>query len=168
MRFARLAFYATLFIAGVAAAQEHSNPGQLATPVPEASVGAEISRLERSEEILVSIRSAAGRKDAVALRSATEAYVSNISELKDEIGRFSRSEGAKAPDLLAIGRKVASQATDLDSLAKAAPRQLRKDVDRALAAADGLLGTLARGRSSPPEQRAEPRPEPPQHAGHAH
>jgi hypothetical protein len=168
LRFAMLAFSATLLFSGALAAQEHSHPGVAATPVPEVPANPDISRVERSEEILVSIRSAAGKKDAAALRSATEAYVSNISELKDEIGRLSRSESAKAPDLLAIGRKVASQATDLDSLARAVPRQLRKDVDRALAAADGLLGTLTRGRSSPPEQRAEPRPEPAQHAGHAH
>lgn len=168
MRFPRLALSATLLIAGAVAAQEQSNPGQMATPVPEVSVNPEITRVERSEEILVSIRSAAGKKDAVALRSATEAYVSNISELKDEVGRLSRAESAEVPDLLEIGRKVASQATDLDSLAKGVPRQLRKDVDRALAAADGLLGTLTRGRSSPPDRRTEPPPEPAQHAGHAH
>lgn len=168
MRFPRLALSATLLVAGAVAAQEQSNPGQMATPAPEVSVNPEITRVERSEEILVSIRSAAGKKDAVALRSATEAYVSNIFELRNEIDRPSRSGGAKPPDLLAIGKSVASQATELDSLAKTAPRLLRKDVARALAVADGLLGTLARGRSAPAESVIETRPEPARHAGHAH
>jgi hypothetical protein len=167
MRSATLAFSAALLLSGALAGQEHSHSGVMATPVPEVPAKPDITRVERSEEILVSIRSAAGTKDAVALRSATEAYVSNISELRDEIGRLSRSEGAKPPDLQVIGRRVASQASDLDSLAKAVPRGLRKDVERALAAADGLLGALVKGRSSP-EPRTEPRPKPAQHAGHAH
>lgn len=167
MRFASLTFAATLLLPGAPAAQAQEHPGQMAAPVPEVSSSPDIAPLERSEGLLGSIRAAAGKKDAVALRSATEAYVSNIFALQDEIGRLSRSGGAGPPDPLAIAKKIASQATDLDSLSRAVPRQLRKDVDRALAAADGLLGTLARGRSSP-EPRAEPRSEPGRPAAHAH
>lgn len=167
MRSAKPAFLGALLLSGALAAQEHSHPGVTAAPVPEVPAKPDITRVERSEEILVSIRAAAGTKDAVALRSASDAYVANIFALTDEIGRLSRSKGVEPPDLLAIGKRFASQATDLDSLAKAIPRQLRKDIDRALAAADGLLGTLARGRSSP-EPRTEPRTEPDRHAAHAH
>jgi hypothetical protein len=167
MRSATLAFSGALLLSGALAAQEHSQPGVVATPVPEVPAEPAVTRLERSEEILVSIRSAFGKKDAVALRSASDAYVANILALTDEIGRLSRSGGVESPDPLAIGKRFASQATDLDSLAKTVPRHLRKDVDRALAAADGLLGSLARGRSSP-EPRTEPRTEPDRHASHAH
>lgn len=168
MRFATPAFFATLLFSGALAAQDHSHPGVMATPAPEVPAKLDINRVDRSEEIFVSIRSAAGKNDAVALRLATEAYVSNISELRNEIDRPSRSGGAKPPDLLAIGKSVALQATELDSLAKTVPRLLRKDVARALAVADGLLGTLARGRSAPAESVIESRPEPARHAGHAH
>ena len=77
-------------------------------------------------------------------------------------GRAPRADGPVLPDKLVVGRTIALQATELDSLAKAAPRRLRKDVERALAAADGLLETLAKGWSSPAV-----RPEPESHAGHS-
>lgn len=168
MRSAKPAFLSVLLLSGALAAQEHSHPGVTAAEVPKVPAKPDITRVERSEEILVSIRSAAGRKDAFALRSASEAYVSNMAALTGEISRLSQSEGVEPPNSLAIGKRVALQATDLDLLAKAVPRQLRKDVDRALAAADGLLETLARGRSSPPASVTEPRTEPDRHAAHVH
>jgi hypothetical protein len=86
--------------------------------------------------------------------------VSYLEVLRDEIGRAPRADGPALPDKLVVGRTVARQAAALDSLAKAAPRRLRKDVERALAAADGLLETLAKGWSSPAV-----RPQPESHAG---
>ncbi|MBK6407632.1 MAG: hypothetical protein IPF66_23020 [Holophagales bacterium] len=159
---ARLLFGALL----VSGALEGQEPPRLDTPVAPSAAGEPanpgVSRLERSEGLLAAVRSAAAERDATALASATAAYVSYLEVLRDEIGRAPRADGPALPDKLVVGRTVALQATALDSLAKAAPRRLRKDVERALAAADGLLETLAKGWSSPAV-----RPQPESHAGHS-
>lgn len=152
MRFMTVALSTALLLPCALAAQEHSHPDAPA-PVTGAPASLDTARLDRSEELLGAIRSAAGDRDAAALRSAADDYVTSISELRDEIGRLPRSGGAEPPELLAAGRRIALQATDLDFLAGTVPRRLRKDVKRALAAADGLLGTLARGTA--PEARTE-------------
>lgn len=158
---ARLLFGA-LLVSGALAGQE---PPRLDTSVAPSATGEPaspvVSRLDRSEELLASVRTAVAERDGASLASATAAYVSYLAVLRDEIGRAPRADGPVLPDKLVVGRTVALQATALDSLAKAAPRRLRKDVDRALAAADGLLETLARGWSSPAV-----RPQPESHAGH--
>ncbi len=157
---ARLLFGALLG-SGALADQE---PPRLDTSVAPSANGEPanpvVSRRDRSEELLASVRSAAAERDGTALASATAAYVSYLEVLRDEIGRAPRADGPALPDKLVVGRTVALQATALDSLAKAAPRRLRKDVERALAAADGLLETLAKGWSSPAV-----RPQPESHAG---
>ena len=159
---ARLLFGA-LLVSGTLAGQE---PPRLDAPVAPSTAGepanSDVSGLDRSKELLASVRTAADERDGAALASATAAYVSYLTVLRDEIGRAARADGPVLPDKLVVGRAIALQATELDSLAKAAPRRLRKDVERALAAADGLLETLAKGWSSPAV-----RPEPESHAGHS-
>lgn len=158
---ARLLFGA-LLVSGTLAGQE---PPRLDAPVAPSTAGepvnSGVSGLDRSKELLAFVRTAAGERDSAALASATAAYVAYLAVLRDEIGRAPRADGPVLPDKLVVGRAIALQATELDSLAKAAPRRLRKDVERALAAADGLLETLARGWSSPAV-----RPQPESHAGH--
>ena len=162
MRSVTLAASAALILSGALAAQEHPNSVAIASVSVGAAANPDMTLLDRSEDLLGSIRVAADEKNVSSLRSAAEAYVLNASKLRDEIAGLPRSEGAEPASLLATGKTVASQATILDSLARSMPRRLRKDVERALAAADGLLGTLVRGRSSP-DLRTEPAP----HAGHA-
>lgn len=159
---ARLLFGALL----VSGALEGQEPSRFDTPVAPSATGEPanpvVSRLDRSEELLASVRTAVTERDGASLASATAAYVSYLAVLRDEIGRAPRADGPVLPDKLVVGRTVALQATALDSLAKAAPRRLRKDVERALAAADGLLETLAKGWSSPAVRlQAE------SHAGHS-
>ncbi len=170
MRFVTLALTTALLLPGALAAQEHSHPDAPA-PAKGAPVSLDAARLDRSEELLGAIRSAAGERDAAALRSAADDYVKSISELRDEIGRLPQSKGAEPPELLAAGRRIALQATNLDSLARTVPRRLRKDVKRALAAADGLLGTLPGGRAFS-KPRAEPdrqgHPDSTQSSSHGH
>lgn len=160
---ARLLFGALLG-SGALAGQE---PPRLATAVTPSANGEPakpvVNRLDRSEELLASVRTAGAERDGTALASATAAYVSHLAVLRDEIGRGPRTDGPVLPDKLVAGKTVALQATELDSLAKAAPRRLRKDVERALAAADGLLETLARGWSAP---APAVRPQVESHAGH--
>jgi hypothetical protein len=160
---ARLLFGALLG-SGALAGQE---PPRLATSVAPSANGEPakpvVNRLDRSEELLASVRAAAAERDGTALASATAAYVSHLAVLRDEIGRGPRADGPVLPDKLVAGKTVALQATELESLAKAAPRRLRKDVERALAAADGLLETLARGWSAP---APAVRPQAESHAGH--
>ena len=159
---ARLLFGA-LLVSGTLAGQE---PPRLDAPVAPSTAGepanSDVSGLDRSKELLASVRTAAGERDSAALASATAAYASYLEVLRDESGRAPRADSPVLPDKLVVGRAIALQATELDSLAKAAPRRLRKDVERALAAADGLLETLAKGWSSPAV-----RPEPESHAGHS-
>jgi len=159
---ARLLFGA-LLVSGTLAGQE---PPRLDTSVAPPAAGEPanpgVNRLDRADGLLASVRMAAAERDGAALASATSAYVSYLAVLRDEIGRAPRADGPVLPDKLVVGRAIALQATELDSLAKAAPRRLRKDVERALAAADGLLETLAKGWSSPAV-----RPEPESHAGHS-
>lgn len=159
---ARLLFGALLASGALAA---HEPPRLDASVAPSATgepANPVVSRLDRSEELLASVRTAVAERDGASLASATAAYVSYLAVLRDEIGRAPRADGPVLPDKLVVGRTVALQATALDSLAKAAPRRLRKDVDRALAAADGLLETLAKGWSSPAV-----RPQQESHAGHS-
>ena len=153
MRFLTLALCTAMLLPGALAAQEHAHP-DVPAPATRAAVSLDTARLDRSEDLLRTIRSAADERNAAALRSAADDYVTIISELRDEIGRLPHSKGVEPPELLAVGRRIALQATDLDSLAGTAPRRLRKDVKRALAAADALLGTMAGGRGSS-EPRAE-------------
>ena len=159
---ARLLFGA-LLVSGTMAGQE---PPRLDAPVAPSAAGEPVnsggSGLDLSKELLASVRTAADERDGAALASATAAYVSYLAVLRDEIGRAPRADGPVLPDKLVVGRAIALQATELDSLAKAAPRRLRKDVERALAAADGLLENLAKGWSSPAV-----RLQPESHAGHA-
>lgn len=158
---ARLLFGA-LLVSGTLAGQE---PPRLDAPVARSAAGEPVnsggSGLDLSKELLASVRTAADERDGAALASATAAYVSYLAVLRDQIGRAPRADGPVVPDKLVVGRAIALQATELDSLSKAAPRRLRKDVERALAAADGLLETLAKGWSSPAV-----RPQPDSHAGH--
>lgn len=158
---ARLLFGA-LLISGALAGQE---PPRLDTSVAPSATGEPahpvVSRLDRSEELLASVRTAVAERDGASLVSATAAYVSCLAVLRDEIGRGPRADGPVSPDKLVVGRTVALQATELDSLAKSAPRRLRKDVERSLAAADALLETLAKSWSSPAVH-----PQPDSHSGH--
>jgi len=160
---ARLLFGALL----VSGALEGQEPPRLDTPVAPSAAGEPanpgVSRLERSEGLLAAVRTASAEKDGTALASATAAYVSYLAVLRDEISRAPRVDGPVLTDKLVVGKTVALQATELESLAKVAPRRLRKDVERALAAADGLLETLARGWSAP---APAVRPQAESHAGH--
>ena len=146
MRFVTVALSAALLLPRALAAQERSH---LDAPVAATGVAGSLgaTRLDRSEALLGLIRSAASERNAAALRSAADDYVASISELRDEVGRLPQAKSAEPPDLLAVGREIALQATTLDSLAGTVPRRLRKDVKRALAAADGLLGTLPGARA---------------------
>lgn len=160
---ARLLFGASLLVSGALAGQE---PPRVDTPVGSSAAAGEpaspgVSQLDRSEKLLAAIRAAAAERNGAALASATAAYVSYLSVLRDEIGRVPRADGPVLPAKLVVGRMVALQATELESLAKAVPRRLRKDVERATAAADGLLETLAKGWSAPAV-----RPQLESHAGH--
>ena len=160
---ARLLFGALLGSGALADQEPPRLDTSVAPPANGEPANPVVSRRDRSEELLASVRSAAAERDGTALASATAAYVSYLEVLRDEIGRAPRADGPALPDKLVVGRTVARQATALDSLAKAAPRRLRRDVDRALAAADGLLETLARGWSAP---APAVRPQAESHAGH--
>jgi hypothetical protein len=95
MRSVTLALSAVLFLSGALTAQEHSHPVPPVAPTGAgASANPDIIRLDRSEELLAAIRSTAREKDAAALRSAAEAYVSYISALRNEMSRFPRAEAA--------------------------------------------------------------------------
>lgn len=160
---ARLLFGA-LLVSGTLAGQE---PPRLDTSVAPPAAGEPanpgVNRLDRADGLLASVRMAAAERDGAALASATSAYVSYLAVLRDEISRAPRVDGPVLTDKLVVGKTVALQATELESLAKVAPRRLRKDVERALAAADGLLETLARGWSAP---APAVRPQAESHAGH--
>ncbi len=127
-------------------ALEGQEPSRLDTPGASSGAGEPanpgVCRLDRSEELLAAVRTAVAARDGASLASATAAYVSHLAVLRYEIGRGSRTDGPVSPDKLVVGKTVALQATELDSLAKAAPRRLRKDVERAMAAADALLDRL--------------------------
>ena len=170
MRFVTLALPATLLFSGALAAQEHPHPDAPVSAMA-APVSVNAARLDRSEALLGAIRSAATEGNAAALRSAADDYLAIISELRGEIGRLPQPAGAEPPEPLAVGRRIALQATNLDSLAGAVPRRLRKDVKRALAAADGLLGTLPGGRAfseSRAERDGQGRSQPAQGPSHGH
>ena len=62
-------------------AQEHPHPVALAPVSVGAAANPDITLLDRSEDLLGSIRAAANEKDASALRSAAEAYVLNTLKL---------------------------------------------------------------------------------------
>lgn len=161
---------ASLLLAGALSAQEHSHP--TAAPAPRPANAAEtprasapeVDRLDASDKLFDSIRSGVEAGDASAVRSSADAYVTNLSGLREEIARPARPEEPGRRNLVVVGKRLASQATGLEALAGNAPRKLRKDVQRAVAAADALLGVIAKGRS--PEERIQPeRRDPPSHHG---
>ena len=158
MKIAAATLSLAMLASGALRAQDHSHHA----PAPEAAPSAEPERLDLTDRLLGSIRSAVEQRDPAAVRTSIDAYVGNLSGLREELARTVKPNEAGQADALDAAKRIAPQASVLEYLAREAPRRFRKDLERALASADAFLGAVARGRE--PDERVKPeRRDPPSH-----
>lgn len=147
-----------MLLSRASSAQDHSHHA----PASEAATPGEPDRLDLSDRLLGSIRSAVEQRDSTALRTSIDAYVENLSGLREAVARSRNPSEPDRIDALAAAKRIAPQSSVIESLAREAPRRFRKDLERALASADAFLGAVARGRE--PDDRVKPeKRDPPSH-----